>query len=115
MEVASTPRRRTHGVYIVLAVDLCRTSPHTWVPAAHAAQQLTCRREDRSLVEAHHPPLPSHPPRRLRRARAASAPYNTIWEFGYMINGQACDMAFTSVAGHLMELVFSAPFKKWRG
>lgn len=44
-----------------------------------------------------------------------SAQYNTIWEFGYTINGQPCDMVFTSVAGHLMELVFPDNYKNWRG
>lgn len=37
-----------------------------------------------------------------------------IWEFPYSINGQAADMMFTSVAGHLMELEFTQPYKKWR-
>lgn len=42
------------------------------------------------------------------------SPYNPIWEFGYTINGQQCDMVFTSVAGHLMELEFPAQYKRWR-
>lgn len=41
--------------------------------------------------------------------------YNPIWEFGYTINGQQCDMLFTSVAGHLMELEFAGQYKRWRG
>jgi DNA topoisomerase-3 len=41
--------------------------------------------------------------------------YNPIWEFCYTINGQQCDMVFTSVAGHLMELEFAAQYKRWRG
>jgi hypothetical protein len=32
------------------------------------------------------------------------AQYNPIHEFPYNINGQAVDMVFTSVAGHLMEV-----------
>jgi DNA topoisomerase-3 len=43
------------------------------------------------------------------------SPYNPIWEFCYTINGQQCDMVFTSVAGHLMELEFAAQYKRWRG
>ena len=43
-----------------------------------------------------------------------SAQYNPIWEFGYQLNGRPAEMTFTSVAGHLMELEFAAPFKKWR-
>eukprot|EP00884_Botryococcus_braunii_P013362 jgi/Botrbrau1/22026/Bobra.0024s0040.1 len=42
------------------------------------------------------------------------AQYNGIWKFPYTINGLACDMFFTSVAGHLMEMDFSAEFKSWR-
>ncbi len=34
--------------------------------------------------------------------------------FPYNINGQPCDMVFTSVAGHLMELDFTDDMKKWR-
>jgi DNA topoisomerase-3 len=44
-----------------------------------------------------------------------SAERNVIWEFSYSINGQAADMMFTSVAGHLMELDFTPAFKSWRG
>lgn len=46
---------------------------------------------------------------------SSSAPYNCIWEFGYTIAGTQCDMLFTSVAGHLMELDFPAHYKRWRG
>jgi len=50
------------------------------------------------------------PPRPRR-----SSPYNCIWEFGYTIGTQQCDMLFTSVAGHLMELEFEGNYKRWRG
>lgn len=66
-------------------------------------------------LHAHAPLYPTVSVNKPRVSRRASAPYNTIWEFGYTISGQPCDMAFTSVAGHLMELEFTAPFKKWRG
>ena len=36
-------------------------------------------------------------------------------EFQYQIGGQACDMVFTSVAGHLMELEFEDGYRRWRG
>lgn len=42
------------------------------------------------------------------------ARFNPIWEFGYTINGTPCDMVFTSVAGHLMELDFTQQHKRWR-
>lgn len=40
--------------------------------------------------------------------------FNPIWEFPYMLQGQQCDMVFTSVAGHLMELEFDPAFKQWQ-
>eukprot|EP00882_Tetradesmus_deserticola_P026563 GHRQ01029314.1.p1 GENE.GHRQ01029314.1~~GHRQ01029314.1.p1 ORF type:complete len:131 (+),score=8.90 GHRQ01029314.1:381-773(+) len=49
------------------------------------------------------------------RSRRGRSQYNPIWEFCYTINGQQCDMVFTSVAGHLMELEFAAQYKRWRG
>ena len=45
----------------------------------------------------------------------ASARYNPVWEFCYSIGGQPCDMAFTSVAGHLMELEFPDAYRRWKG
>lgn len=41
------------------------------------------------------------------------ARFNPIWEFGYTIQGTPCDMVFTSVAGHLMELDFTQQHKRW--
>lgn len=41
------------------------------------------------------------------------ARYNPIWEFAYTIQGTPCDMVFTSVAGHLMELDFTQQHKRW--
>ncbi|KAK9812774.1 hypothetical protein WJX72_003468 [[Myrmecia] bisecta] len=41
------------------------------------------------------------------------APRCGLYTFGYTINGQRCNMVFTSVAGHLMELDFGAAHKKW--
>ncbi|WIA41751.1 hypothetical protein OEZ86_009091 [Tetradesmus obliquus] len=49
------------------------------------------------------------------RSRRGRSQYNPIWEFCYTINGQQCDMVFTSVAGHLMELEFAGQYKRWRG
>ncbi|KAF5837280.1 hypothetical protein DUNSADRAFT_4607 [Dunaliella salina] len=49
------------------------------------------------------------------RSRRGPAQYNPIHEFPYNINGQAVDMVFTSVAGHLMELDFSEQHRKWHG
>ena len=43
-----------------------------------------------------------------------SSTYNPLFYFPYNINGQPCDMVFTSVAGHLMELDFTDDMKKWR-
>lgn len=44
----------------------------------------------------------------------ARARFNPIWEFNYTIQGTQCDMVFTSVAGHLMELDFTQQHKRWR-
>eukprot|EP00775_Hariotina_reticulata_P013627 gene13627-13753_t len=49
------------------------------------------------------------------RSRRGRSQYNPIWDFCYTINGSQCDMVFTSVAGHLMELEFPTQYKKWRG
>ncbi|CAI7839901.1 unnamed protein product [Closterium sp. NIES-53] len=47
------------------------------------------------------------------RSREGRSVYNRIFEFTYMMNGQPCDMAMTSVTGHLMEMDFQGPFRKW--
>ncbi|EIE27522.1 prokaryotic type I DNA topoisomerase [Coccomyxa subellipsoidea C-169] len=39
--------------------------------------------------------------------------YNPLFSFPYALNGMPCEMLFTSVAGHLMELDFPEAFKKW--
>ena len=44
-----------------------------------------------------------------------SSNYNPLFRFQYNINGTPCDMVFTSVAGHLLELDFEPQYKKWRG
>ena len=44
---------------------------------------------------------------------ACSAPYNGLYCFPYTLQGRRCEMTFTSVAGHLMELDFTSEFKKW--
>lgn len=41
------------------------------------------------------------------------ARFNPIWEFGYTIQGTPCDMVFTSVAGHLMQMDFTQQHKRW--
>ena len=43
-----------------------------------------------------------------------SSTYNPLFFFPYSINGQPCDMVFTSVAGHLMELDFPENWRKWK-
>ena len=50
----------------------------------------------------------------VMRVWLRSSPYNPLFYFPYNINGQPCDMVFTSVAGHLMELDFTDDMKKWR-
>lgn len=47
------------------------------------------------------------------RVRDGRSRYNRIFEFNYTINGQSCEMLFTSVTGHLMELDFDERFRKW--
>lgn len=59
-------------------------------------------------------PLPPSPTNTPAFAICPRARYNPIWEFGYTIQGTPCDMVFTSVAGHLMELDFTAQHKRWR-
>lgn len=45
--------------------------------------------------------------------RKGRSKYNMIFEFQYEMNGMQCDMAVTSVTGHLMETDFPPEFKKW--
>ncbi|KAM7513869.1 hypothetical protein LguiA_003452 [Lonicera macranthoides] len=47
------------------------------------------------------------------RVREGRSRYNKIFEFVYTINGQQCQMSFTSVTGHLMELEFEDRYRKW--
>jgi len=42
-----------------------------------------------------------------------SSNYNPLFFFQYAVNGAPCDMVFTSVAGHLLELDFTAQHRKW--
>ncbi|GKB11849.1 DNA topoisomerase 3-alpha isoform X1 [Tanacetum coccineum] len=47
------------------------------------------------------------------RTREGRSRYNKIFEFNYNIQGQQCQMMFTSVTGHLMEIEFDGRYKKW--
>eukprot|EP00897_Mesotaenium_endlicherianum_P006293 jgi/Mesen1/5692/ME000288S04901 len=47
------------------------------------------------------------------RSREGRSRYNKVFEFGYTIGGQQCNMAMTSVAGHLMEMDFEDQYRKW--
>ncbi|KAE9604181.1 putative DNA topoisomerase transcription factor interactor and regulator CCHC(Zn) family [Lupinus albus] len=47
------------------------------------------------------------------RVREGRSRYNKIFEFSYSIRGQPCQMLFTSVTGHLMELEFEDRYRKW--
>ncbi|OIV98096.1 hypothetical protein TanjilG_25961 [Lupinus angustifolius] len=47
------------------------------------------------------------------RVREGRSRYNKIFEFTYSIRGQPCQMLFTSVTGHLMELEFEDRYRKW--
>lgn len=47
------------------------------------------------------------------RVRDGRSRYNKIFEFNYTIRNQPCQMLFTSVTGHLMELEFDDRFRKW--
>lgn len=47
------------------------------------------------------------------RVREGRSRYNKIFEFVYTINAQQCQMSFTSVTGHLMELEFEDRYRKW--
>lgn len=46
-------------------------------------------------------------------SRAGPSPYNRIFEFGYNVQGQNCQMVFTSVTGHLMNLDFPSEKRTW--
>ncbi|CAG0909502.1 unnamed protein product, partial [Cyprideis torosa] len=39
--------------------------------------------------------------------------YNKIYEFNYRVDGRDCQMAMTSVSGHLLQLEFSTAYRKW--
>ncbi len=40
--------------------------------------------------------------------------FNPIWDFQYPLNGQGnCEMVFSSVTGHLMQMDFGLQHKKW--
>ncbi|KAJ0623453.1 putative DNA topoisomerase transcription factor interactor and regulator CCHC(Zn) family [Helianthus annuus] len=45
--------------------------------------------------------------------REGRSRYNKIFEFNYTIQGQPCQMMFTSVTGHLMEMEFEGRYRKW--
>lgn len=47
------------------------------------------------------------------RVRDGRSRYNKIFEFNYTIRNQPCQMLFTSVTGHLMELEFDDRYRKW--
>ncbi|KAH7860070.1 hypothetical protein Vadar_008835 [Vaccinium darrowii] len=47
------------------------------------------------------------------RVREGRSRFNKIFEFSYTIRGQQCQMFFTSVTGHLMELDFDDRYRKW--
>ncbi|KAJ0792921.1 putative DNA topoisomerase [Helianthus annuus] len=47
------------------------------------------------------------------RMREGRSRYNKIFEFNYTIQGQSCQMMFTSVTGHLMEMEFEGSYRKW--
>ncbi|KAK9827312.1 hypothetical protein WJX81_003569 [Elliptochloris bilobata] len=47
--------------------------------------------------------------------QASCSKYNPLFFFPYNINGTPCEMVFTSVAGHLLELDFTPQHKKWHG
>ncbi|KAL4183811.1 hypothetical protein AMTRI_Chr11g156980 [Amborella trichopoda] len=47
------------------------------------------------------------------RVREGRSRYNKVYEFEHAIRGQRCHMLFTSVTGHLMEIVFHERYKKW--
>lgn len=57
--------------------------------------------------------LPLGPLPLFSMQRKGRSKYNMIFEFQYEMNGMQCDMAVTSVTGHLMETDFPPEFKKW--
>ena len=46
---------------------------------------------------------------RQPQSRRGPSPYNVNWEFPYEVEGKQCQMVFTSVTGHLMEMDFEDP------
>ena len=52
---------------------------------------------------------------RQPQSRRGPSPYNVNWEFPYEVEGKQCQMVFTSVTGHLMEMEFEGSHKSWRG
>lgn len=50
----------------------------------------------------------------IRATCPCSSRFNPVWKFGATIQGQQCNMFFTSVAGHLMELEFGPAHRGWR-
>ncbi len=44
-----------------------------------------------------------------------SARYCQLFNFPYTVEGQGVDMAFTSVAGHLLQMDFPQPYSSWSG
>ncbi|NXO01935.1 TOP3A topoisomerase, partial [Rhinopomastus cyanomelas] len=50
---------------------------------------------------------------RMRR-REGFSKYSKIYEYDYRIFGQNVTMVMTSVSGHLLDLDFKTPFRKWR-
>ena len=47
--------------------------------------------------------------------RNGLSPYNKVFEFGCTLDNGPCDMVITSVLGHLMEMDFEDPYRKWHG
>ncbi len=45
--------------------------------------------------------------------REGFSKFNKIYEFKYLVNGQQCDMVFTSVSGHLLGLDYEEKYRKW--
>jgi DNA topoisomerase III len=64
-----------------------------------------------SAASAGAPPAAKFPINDLLLLRRSQ--YNPIWRFGATIGSTPCDMVFTSVAGHLMQLEFGGGLKRW--
>lgn len=45
---------------------------------------------------------------------AGHSKYNPVHKFPFQLQGQQCEMIFTSVTGHLLERDFSASLKSWQ-